>query len=130
MEAKLEEVAGMTREDARNTLLEIVRNEARNDMARIIREVEAEAQEMAEQRARKLVIETMQRVATDVVAERAITTIELPNEEVKGRIIGRNGRNVQPLNKLPAWTSSWMTRRRPSPFPASTQSAARSPGAR
>jgi ribonuclease Y len=85
----------MTREDARNTLLEIVRNEARNDMARIIREVEAEAQEMAEQRARKLVIETMQRVATDVVAERAITTIELPNEEVKGRIIGRNGRNVQ-----------------------------------
>jgi ribonuclease Y len=95
LEAKLEEVAGMTREDARNTLLEIVRNEARNDMARIIREVEAEAQEMAEQRARKLVIETMQRVATDVVAERAITTIELPNEEVKGRIIGRNGRNVQ-----------------------------------
>jgi ribonuclease Y len=51
LEAKLEEVAGMTREDARNTLLEIVRNEARNDMARIIREVEAEAQEMAEQRA-------------------------------------------------------------------------------
>lgn len=94
LEAKLEEVAGMTREDARNTLLEIVRNEARNDMARIIREVEAEAQEMAEQRARKLVIETMQRVATDVVAERAITTIELPNEEVKGRIIGRNGRNA------------------------------------
>jgi len=95
LEAKLEEVAGMTREDARNTLLEIVRNEARNDMARVIREVEAEAQEMAEQRARKLVIETMQRVATDVVAERAITTIELPNEEIKGRIIGRNGRNVQ-----------------------------------
>ena len=95
LEAKLEEVAGMTREDARNALLETVRETARNDMARVIREVEAQAREEADQRARKLVIETMQRVATDVVAERAVTTIELPSEEAKGRIIGRNGRNVQ-----------------------------------
>ena len=95
LEAKLEEVAGMTREDARNALLETVRETARNDMARVIREVEAQAREVADQRARKLVIETMQRVATDVVAERAVTTIELPSEEAKGRIIGRNGRNVQ-----------------------------------
>ncbi|MCL6510680.1 MAG: ribonuclease Y [Anaerolineae bacterium] len=95
LEAKLEEVAGMTREDARNALLETVRETARNDMARVIREVEARAREEADQRARKLVIETMQRVATDVVAERAVTTIELPSEEAKGRIIGRNGRNVQ-----------------------------------
>lgn len=95
LEAKLEEVAGMTREDARSELLAAVREAARNDMARVIREVEAQAREMAEQRARKLVIETMQRVATDVVAERAVVTIELPSEEAKGRIIGRNGRNVQ-----------------------------------
>ncbi|MCS7056506.1 MAG: Rnase Y domain-containing protein, partial [Thermoflexales bacterium] len=95
LEAKLEEVAGMTREDARNELLAAVRETARNDMARVIREVEAQARETAEQRARKLVIETMQRVATDVVAERAVATIELPSEEAKGRIIGRNGRNVQ-----------------------------------
>ncbi|PJF49110.1 MAG: ribonuclease Y [Chloroflexi bacterium] len=95
LEAKLEEVAGMTREDARSELLAAVREAARNDMARVIREVEAQARETAEQRARKLVIETMQRVATDVVAERAVVTIELPSEEAKGRIIGRNGRNVQ-----------------------------------
>ena len=95
LEAKLEEVAGMTREDARNALLETVRETARNDMARVIREVEAQAREVADQRARRLVIETMQRVATDVVAERAVTTVELPSEEAKGRIIGRNGRNVQ-----------------------------------
>lgn len=95
LEAKLEEVAGMTREDARNELLAAVRETARNDMARVIREVEAQTREVAEQRARKLVIETMQRVATDVVAERAVATIELPSEEAKGRIIGRNGRNVQ-----------------------------------
>jgi len=95
LEAKLEEVAGMTREDARNALLETVRETARSDMARVIREVEAQTREIADQRARKLVIETMQRVATDVVAERAVATVELPSEEAKGRIIGRNGRNVQ-----------------------------------
>lgn len=95
LEAKLEEVAGMTRDEARTELLNTVRETARNDMARVIREVEAQVRETAEQRARKLVIETMQRVATDVVAERAVTTVELPSEEAKGRIIGRNGRNVQ-----------------------------------
>ncbi len=119
----------MTREDARNTLLEIVRNEARNDMARVIREVEAEAQEMAEQRARKLVIETMQRVATDVVAERAITTIELPNEEIKGRIIGRNGRNVQAFEQAAGVDIIVDDTPERSPSPALIQSAARSLGA-
>jgi ribonuclease Y len=95
LEAKLEEVAGMSRDDARNELLNAVREDARNDMARVIREVEAQTRETAEQRARRLVIETMQRVATDTVAERAVTVVELPSEEAKGRIIGRNGRNVQ-----------------------------------
>jgi ribonuclease Y len=95
LEAKLEEVAGMTRDEARNELLGTVRDNARNDMARVIREVEAQARETADQRARRLVIETMQRVATDTVAERAVTVVELPSEEAKGRIIGRNGRNVQ-----------------------------------
>jgi ribonuclease Y len=95
LEAKLEEVAGMTRDDARTELLNTVRETARNDMARAIREVEAQTRETAEQRARKIVVETMQRVGTDVVAERAVTMVELPSEEAKGRIIGRNGRNVQ-----------------------------------
>jgi ribonuclease Y len=95
LEAKLEEVAGMTRDDARTELLNTVKETARNDMARAIREVEAQTRETAEQRARKIVVETMQRVGTDVVAERAVTMVELPSEEAKGRIIGRNGRNVQ-----------------------------------
>ncbi|HQV70391.1 MAG: ribonuclease Y [Anaerolineae bacterium] len=93
--AALEKVAAMTKEDARKELIAAVREDARNDMARAIREVEAEARETAEQRSRKIVIETMQRIATDTVAERTVSTIVLPNEEVKGRIIGRNGRNVQ-----------------------------------
>jgi len=95
LEKKLEEVAGMTREDARSELLNAVRETTRNEQARVIREVEAQTRETAEMRARKLVIETIQRVATDTVAERAVTVVELPSEEAKGRIIGRNGRNVQ-----------------------------------
>lgn len=93
--AALEKVAAMTKEDARKELITAVREDTRNEMARAIREVEAEARETAEQRTRKIVIETMQRIATDTVAERTVSTIVLPNEEVKGRIIGRNGRNVQ-----------------------------------
>jgi ribonucrease Y len=100
LEEKLAHVAGMSREEARNELLSAVREESRNDMARVIREVEAQSRETAEQRARKIVIETMQRVATDTVAERAVTTVELPSEEAKGRIIGRNGRNVQAFEQV------------------------------
>ncbi len=95
LEARLQEIAGMSREQARAELLNAVRETARADMARVIREIENEARETAELRARKIVIETMQRIATDTVAERAIATVELPSEEAKGRIIGRNGRNVQ-----------------------------------
>ncbi len=100
LEQRLQEVANMTREQAREELLNAVRESARQDMARIIREVEAEARETAEQRARRIIVETMQRVATEVVAERAVTVVELPSEEAKGRIIGRNGRNVQTFEQI------------------------------
>ena len=85
----------MTRDEARNELLNAVREETRNDQARVIRETEAIVRETADQRARSIVLETMQRVATDTVAEKTISAVELPNEDVKGRIIGRNGRNIQ-----------------------------------
>ncbi|MCL4507475.1 MAG: ribonuclease Y [Chloroflexi bacterium] len=91
----LERIAAMTREEARNELLNAVREETRNDMARVIRETEALTRETAEQRARSIVLETIQRVATDTVAEKTVSSVELPNEDVKGRIIGRNGRNIQ-----------------------------------
>jgi ribonucrease Y len=100
LEAKLEQVAGMSREDARAELVNKVREESRGEMARAIREVEAQTREQAEVKARKIVIETMQRVATDAVAERAVTVVELPSEEAKGRIIGRNGRNVQAFEQV------------------------------
>jgi ribonuclease Y len=91
----LERIAAMTRDEARNELLTAVREESRSDMARVIRETEAIVRETADQRARAIVLETMQRVATDTVAEKTISAVELPNEDVKGRIIGRNGRNIQ-----------------------------------
>jgi ribonucrease Y len=100
LEAKLAAVAGMTRDEARNELLQTVREDARNDMARTIREVETQTKEVADNRARKIVIEAMQRVATETVAERAVTVVELPSEEAKGRIIGRNGRNVQAFEQV------------------------------
>lgn len=93
--AKLQEVAEMPKEQARQILLDEVEKEARNDMARIIRQVEAEAREEGEKRARKLIADAIQRVASEHVSEVTSSVVPLPNEEMKGRIVGRNGRNIR-----------------------------------
>ncbi len=92
---KLEFVAQMTPEDARRDLFAAVEKEARGDMARIIRQIEAEAREQGETRARKLIADAIQRVASEHVAEVTRAVVTLPNEEMKGRIVGRNGRNIK-----------------------------------
>jgi ribonucrease Y len=92
---KLEEIAQMTQEDARKDLFAAVEKEARGDMARIIRQIEAEAREQGEKRARKLIADAIQRVASEHVAEVTRAVVTLPNEEMKGRIVGRNGRNIK-----------------------------------
>ena len=92
---KLQEIAQMTPEDARKILLDEVEKEARGDMARIIRQVEAEAREEGEKRARKLIADAVQRVASEHVSEVTSAVVTLPNEEMKGRIVGRNGRNIR-----------------------------------
>ncbi len=94
-QAKLQEVAGLTREDARQELLTSVENEAKQDMARVMREVEERARENAEELARKHIATAIQRVASSHVAETTSTTVNIPSEEMKGRIIGRNGRNIR-----------------------------------
>jgi ribonuclease Y len=92
---KLQEIAQMSQEDARKDLFAAVEKEARGDMARIIRQIEAEAREEGEKRARKLIADAIQRVASEHVAEVTRAVVTLPNEEMKGRIVGRNGRNIK-----------------------------------
>jgi ribonuclease Y len=92
---KLEQVAQMSQDDARKELFAAVEKEARGDMARIIRQIEAEAREEGEKRARKLIADAIQRVASEHVAEVTRAVVTLPSEEMKGRIVGRNGRNIK-----------------------------------
>ncbi|MBX3059207.1 MAG: ribonuclease Y [Anaerolineae bacterium] len=92
---QLEQVANMTVEEAKQQLLLDVEKEARQDMARIMREIEDEAKETANQKARELIAMAIQRIASDQVAEITVSTVVLPSEEMKGRIIGRSGRNIR-----------------------------------
>lgn len=91
----LEEVAQMTRDEARGHLIQMVEEEARSDMARRYREVEDEINAEADSRARELIAMAIQRVASDYVADVTISVVPLPTDEMKGRIIGRNGRNIR-----------------------------------
>lgn len=92
--AELQRISQMTPEEARNVLLAEVEKEARADMARIIRQIDAEAREEGERRARKLIASAIQRVASEHVAEVTTSFVPLPSDDMKGRIIGRNGRNI------------------------------------
>jgi ribonuclease Y len=92
---ELERVSGMSQEDAKAQLLTEVEREARGDMVRIIRAVEEEAQVEGERRARELIADAIQRVASDHVSDITVSVVALPSDEMKGRIIGRNGRNIR-----------------------------------
>jgi ribonuclease Y len=91
---ELQRISQMSTDDARGLLLAEVEKEARMDMARVIRQIEAEAREEGENRARKLIASAIQRVASDHVTEITTSVVPLPSDEMKGRIIGRNGRNI------------------------------------
>ncbi|MCU0464838.1 MAG: ribonuclease Y [Anaerolineae bacterium] len=91
----LQRVAEMTLDEARREVLAKAEVDARNDMARIIRQVEAEAREEADTRARNVISLAVQRLASEHVNEIAVSVIPLPNDEMKGRIIGRGGRNIR-----------------------------------
>jgi len=97
--ATLERVAGLSSEEAKQELLEIVEQDARQDMARVIRQVEAEAMEEADDRARKIIVTSLQRMASEQVAELTVSTVPLSSDEIKGRIIGRGGRNIRAFEK-------------------------------
>ncbi|MCD6401185.1 MAG: ribonuclease Y [Anaerolineales bacterium] len=92
---ELQRISKMSIEEAKDILFEKVEKETRDDMVKIIRQVEAEAQDEGDRRARKIIADAIQRVASENVAEVTSSTIPLPSDDMKGRIIGRNGRNIQ-----------------------------------
>lgn len=91
----LERVAQMSQDEARQHLLEEVATRTRQEMARVIREVEQEAREEGERRAREILTTVIQRMASEQVAELTVSSVPLPSDEMKGRIIGRGGRNIR-----------------------------------
>ncbi len=96
----LERIAELTRDEARQQLLATVEQEARNDLARVLRQVEAETKEQADRLAQEVIARAVQRCASDYVAEVTISVVPLPNDEIKGRVIGREGRNIRALEQL------------------------------
>lgn len=96
----LEEIARMSQEEAREELLRIVAETTRQEMARVIREIEQEAREEGERRARKILTTVIQRMASEQVAELTVSSVDLPSDEMKGRIIGRGGRNIRTFEQI------------------------------
>src|SRR3990170_3631248 len=92
---ELERVAGMSAADARQGLIEKIQDDAKREAMIIVRDIEAQAREEADRRARKIIAIAMQRVASELTTESTVTTVTLPNEDMKGRIIGREGRNIR-----------------------------------
>jgi ribonuclease Y len=98
--AELERVSGLSRAEAKKMLVQSLENEARHDAQVSINLIEQEARLAADKKARDILITTIQRLATDVASEVTVTTVSLPNDEMKGRIIGREGRNIRTLETL------------------------------
>jgi ribonuclease Y len=96
---ELERVAGLTSDQAKEELVALVEYDARNQAARRLHEIERETKEESDRRARKILATTIQRIATDYIAESTVTVVPLPTDEMKGRIIGREGRNIRALEQ-------------------------------
>jgi len=94
---KLEKISGITTEEAKQQLMAAMESEARHDAAKRIKQIEDEAKETADKKAKKILSLTIQRYAGDYVAEKTINSVALPSDEMKGRIIGREGRNIRAI---------------------------------
>ena len=98
--AELERLSGLTSEEARNLLLSNVEEEIKHETAMLIKDLEQQAKEEADKKAREIISLAIQRCAADHVAETTVSVVALPNDEMKGRIIGREGRNIRTLETL------------------------------
>lgn len=99
-QAELERISSLTREDARQIIIERVENELSHELALMVKETENRAKEEADKKAKEILSLAIQRCAADHVAETTVSVVNLPNDEMKGRIIGREGRNIRTLETL------------------------------
>ena len=97
---ELERISGLTSEQAKDYLLKIVEDEVKHETALLVKEIESRAKEEADKKAKEYVVTAIQRCAADHVAETTISVVQLPNDEMKGRIIGREGRNIRTLETM------------------------------
>lgn len=96
----LEKVAGMTVEEAKKKLTDMMLEEAKTDAAKLIRRIEEEAKNEADKKGRKIMTQAIERMSGEWVAEKTITVVNLPSDEMKGRIIGREGRNIRTIEQM------------------------------
>ncbi len=96
---KLEKIAKLTKTDAADKLMQMTERDIRNDLTGLIVKLQNEARETAEEKAGAIIVEAMERMASEVTAERTVTAVKLLDEEMKGRIIGKEGRNIQALQR-------------------------------
>lgn len=99
-ETELERISGLTSEQAKEIILKSVEDEVRHDAALMIKEIEQQAKDEADKRAREIIVTSIQRCAADMVTETTVSVVNLPNDEMKGRIIGREGRNIRTIETL------------------------------
>jgi ribonucrease Y len=97
---ELERISGLSAEEAKKLIIQGLENEAKRDAQVIVNKIEQEAQLTAERRSRDILVTTIQRIATEVTTEVTVTSVSLPSDEMKGRIIGREGRNIRTLETL------------------------------
>lgn len=97
---ELERISGLTRDEAKNYLLNIIENDVKHEAAIMVREIEAKAKMDADKKSKEIVANAIQRCAVDHVTESTVSVVQLPNDEMKGRIIGREGRNIRALETL------------------------------
>ena len=100
MVASLEKISGMTKKEAKDVLIKNITDEAKKDAGLMVKRIEDEAREEAEKHAREIVAGAIQKCATDLSSEMTVTTVALPNDEMKGRIIGREGRNIRSIESV------------------------------
>ncbi len=94
---KLEEISGLTTEEAKERLMSEIESKTKHEAAKMIRQIETEAQETASKKAKEILAQSIQRYAGDYISEHTVSAVELPSEEMKGRIIGREGRNIRAI---------------------------------